>query len=467
MMSAMAHRGPDGSGMLRGNGIGLGHRRLSIIDIEGGAQPMSSADGSMSVVFNGEIYNYVELRAELAARGCRFTTHSDTEVLLHLYECMGVEMLSRLNGMFAFALWDRARDTVMLARDRVGKKPLYYRVDGGNLLFASELKALLTHSAIARCVAVDALDDYLAYGYVPGASCIISGVSKLPPGEVLVWRRGSWHVHRYWDIRMEHGTATNERQWLDELERRLLDAVRIRLRSDVPLGVFLSGGVDSSAVVALCSEVSSAPLKTFSVGFAERDFDELPDARVVADRFGTDHSELIVEDHDLSILPDIVYHLDEPFADPSALPTYYVCREARRHVTVCLSGDGGDELFAGYARYRQALAYQRWDWMGALGARGMAAAAAGAVPRALPGRGMLERMASRGPARYAGQVGIFSAAERVALIRPDCNVPVRPDGALFESYFAHERRRDLLTTLQHADQKTYLPDDILVKVDRM
>ena len=467
MRDTLTHRGPDGAGEFIGEGVGLGHRRLSIIDLEGGTQPMENEDGSLVLVFNGEIYNYLELKPDLERRGHRFRTTSDTEVILHLYEELGPRCVEALNGMFAFALWDQGRRRLLLARDRLGKKPLYYQQQGGSLIFASELKALRRHPRVRAEVSAAALDDYLAYGYVPYDRCILEGVRKLPPGCLLRWEKGAVRLERYWDVDFPEASGPDEATWLEELEQLLRDAIRIRLRSDVPLGVFLSGGIDSSGIAALASTEGAGRIKTFSIGFEEQDYDELAYARLSAERYGTEHHELIVRDHDLSVLPELMYHLDEPFADPSALPTYYVCREARKHVTVCLSGDGGDEVFAGYTRYRQAQRHGRWDALRGLGVNRLCGAVCGWVPRAVPGRGTLERLAAQGAQRYALQVGIFSAQERRDLLTGSNRTEVQPDGALFAPYFGSDVECDLVTRLQHADQKTYLPDDILVKVDRM
>ena len=465
----MAHRGPDADGLwLQGN-VGLGHRRLSIIDLAGGDQPMYNEDGSVVVVFNGEIYNYLELRPGLEERGHRLATVSDTEVIAHLYEEMGPDCLEPLNGMFAIALWDVKERRLLLARDRMGEKPLYYHLAGGTLVFASELKALLRFPQVKAEVDPQALDDYLAYGYVPADRCILAGVRKLPPGHRLIWQGGQVRVERYWDVSFQPAPVRDETEWLQELEDRLRTSVRIRLRSDVPLGVFLSGGIDSSAIVALASQEAVGRLKTFSIGFREAAFDELRYARQVAERFDTDHHELVVEDHDISILPRLAYHLDEPAADPSALPTYYVCREARRHVTVCVSGDGGDEVFAGYTRYQDALRYQTFDdWAGNFGLGQVCGLASRALPRHVRGQGALARLGARGADRWFLQTGKFFAEERRDLYQPDMARALQAKPWLYAPYFdGNGAGPDLLSRVQHADQKTYLPDDVLVKVDRM
>lgn len=467
MTDVLAHRGPDGRGFHFDDHAALGHRRLSIIDLAGGHQPMYNEDGALAIVFNGEIYNYLELRPELIRRGHRLRTSSDTEVILHLYEDLGPDCVQHLNGMFAFAIWNARDRSLFLARDRLGEKPLYYRVDEARLTFASEVKAILQAPGTRPELNPEALDAYLAYGYVPEDLCIIEGVRKLPPGCSLFWKDGRARIEPYWDVLFAEGNVPDEGEWMEELERRLRASIRIRLRSDVPLGVFLSGGVDSSAMVALASRECAGRLKTFSVGFEDADFSEVMWARRVAQQYGTEHQEIVVTDHDLSVLPSLAYHLDEPFADPSALPTFYVCREARRFVTVCLSGDGGDEVFAGYTRYAQAQRYERMDRFTRVGVRQLCGLMAGAVPRHLPGSGLMQRVGSEGADRWFGQCGKFTASERAALLRPEAGVLVREEPWLFERFFEQAEAQDLVSTLQHADQKTYLPDDILVKVDRM
>ncbi len=469
MNDVLTHRGPDGDGIHAGNHVILGHRRLSIIDLGGGAQPMYNDDRSLVITFNGEIYNYVEIKADLEKKGHTFATDSDTEVILHLYADKGINCVDDLNGMFAFAIWDEKNNTLFAARDRLGEKPLYYHHDrkSGRLVFASELKAVLLDNRINRKLSATALDDYLAYGYVPLDRCIVDGVQKLPPGHRLVWQDGCVRTDAYWDTSFPERTISNEQEWVDELSHRIAESVRIRLRSDVPLGVFLSGGIDSSAVVAVASEVSGRRVKTFSVGFQEADFDEMQYARMVVDKYNTDHQEIIVKDSDISILPDLVYHLDEPFADPSALPTYHVCREARQHVTVCLSGDGADEVFAGYGRYKEAQRHQKWHGVTDFGIRQLASVVPKLLPRHTPGRGAIERVAARGPDLYYAQMCKFTLDERTSLFRPEYHPDVHRSPWLFEPYFAGRNGSSIVTTLQHADQKTYLPDDILVKVDRM
>jgi asparagine synthase (glutamine-hydrolysing) len=461
----LRHRGPDGSGLLLRHNVGLGHRRLSIIDLAGGTQPMFNEDGSVAVVFNGEIYNYQELQHELEGLDHRFASASDTEVIVHAYEEWGVGCLQRFVGMFVLAIWDERDRSCLIARDRLGKKPLFYHAANGRLVFASELKALLEDPTVPRRVDVRALDDYLAYSYVPSDRCIFANVAKLPPAHWMRWKEGSLEVERYWKIDFTLGPQLREEEWAERVEAALRRSVRLRLRADVPLGIFLSGGIDSSAIAAIASQELGGPVKTFSIGFRRAEFDEVRYARLVADRYQTDHHELVVEDRDLSVLGDVAYHLDEPFGDPSALPTYMVCREARKHVTVCLSGDGGDEVFAGYRRYREALSYARLDRIPA-GLRRWASDTLGRIlPRAAWGRGFVERVGQSGLGRYFAQLSEFTADERRALLADHDPETVTEGPRCFEA-FLDEPANDLVARLQLIDQSNYLPDDILVKVDR-
>jgi asparagine synthase (glutamine-hydrolysing) len=462
----LRHRGPDGSGLYFRDNVGFGHRRLSIIDLAGGSQPMFNEDGTIAIVFNGEVYNYRELQKQLEGLGHRFTSICDTEAIIHAYEQWGPECLQRFVGMFAFALWDERNRTAFVARDRLGKKPLFYHWANGRLIFASEMKALLEHPAVPRAVDLGALDDYLAYSYVPVDRCIFTGVRKLPPGHWMRWKDGALEVERYWQVDFRPGPPLRDEEWAERVEEALRRSIRLRLRADVPLGVFLSGGIDSSAIAALASQELGGAVKTFSIGFKSADFDERSYARLVAERYATDHHELVVEDRDLSVLGDLAYHLDEPFGDPSALPTYMVCREARRHVTVCLSGDGSDELFAGYRRYREALKMARLDWIPEGLRRGLSAGLSRVLPAEAWGRGFVERFGQSGVGRYFAQLSEFTAAERRALL-VDHGSPVAADGPrCFEACLA-DPAPDVVARLQLIDQRNYLPDDILVKVDRM
>src|SRR5216683_68893 len=389
MTTAQAHRGPDGDGFVCRGGVGFGHRRLAIIDLVTGDQPMPNDDESIWIVFNGEIYNYRELRAELEARGTRFRTQSDTEVILRAYEAYGTECVTHLRGMFAFAVLDERARQVFLARDRVGIKPLVYHWDGRRLLFASELKGILQAADVPRELDLEALGEYLGYHYVAAPRTIFRAVRKLPPASTLTVSLdgGAPRLSRYWSLRFSPQPRVTEDEWIEGLQAQLAQAVRSHMVSDVPIGAFLSGGLDSSTVVALMAQASSTPIRTFSIGFAESDFDELAYARQVAARYGTDHYELVVKPSALDVLPKLAWHLDEPFADASAIPTYYVSKITREHVTVALSGDGGDESFAGYRRYAQALALAaRMDHNPARLARPLLRLASRLLPVGAPGQ---------------------------------------------------------------------------------
>jgi asparagine synthase (glutamine-hydrolysing) len=352
MNRAIVHRGPDDDGFYLNENVGLAMRRLSIIDLASGKQPIHSADRTKWIVYNGEIYNYQELRTDLANRGHKFYTNSDTEAIVHLYDEVGVDCLMYLRGMFAFAIWDEKEKELFVARDRVGKKPLLYsHQTNGDLIFGSEFSALLEHPAIARDVDPHAIDAYLSYLCVPAPLTAFKDIRKLEPGHWLKWKNGRIETRRYWLPDFSKKIKITEHDAIEETTRILRESTRIRMISEVPLGAFLSGGVDSSTVVALMAEESPKPVKTFSIGFEEQDFSELKYARRVAEHVGAEHNEFIVRPSALEILPTLVEHYGEPFADSSAIPTYYVARETRMHVTVALNGDGGDESFAGYERY--------------------------------------------------------------------------------------------------------------------
>ncbi|MCS6860271.1 MAG: asparagine synthase (glutamine-hydrolyzing) [Abditibacteriales bacterium] len=355
MLDALRHRGPDDEGVYADGGVALGQRRLAIIDLDTGHQPLSNEDGSVWITFNGEIYNFQSLREQLEKKGHQFRTHSDTETIVHAYETYGAECVQHLRGMFAFALWDAKEQQLFLARDRVGKKPLFYAQVNGQFLFASELQGLLQSPDIRREVELATIDEYLTYGYIPAPRTAFKGVFKLPPAHTLTVRvEGSgvrMEAERYWQLMYEPKLPLTEDEACERLLELLREAVRLRLISDVPLGAFLSGGIDSSAVVALMSELSDKPVKTFSIGFEEVAFNELDYARTVAQRFGTEHHEFIVRPNALEVVPKLVRHYGEPYADSSAVPSFYVAQMTRQHVTVALNGDGGDECFAGYERY--------------------------------------------------------------------------------------------------------------------
>jgi asparagine synthase (glutamine-hydrolysing) len=466
MARALVHRGPDGGGVHRDGALGIGMRRLSIIDLDTGSQPIANEDGTVWVVFNGEIYNYRELRSELKGRGHRFATASDTEVIVHLWEDLGERCVERLRGMFALAVWDAPRRTLLLARDRLGIKPLYYAETPRGVVFGSELKALLESPWIARNVDRHAAAVYLERGYVPDPLSILDGVSKLPPGHTMTVRDGRIvERRRYWSSTpfFESRTAAPaEAEAL--LWERLTDAVRSHLVSDVPLGAFLSGGVDSTTVVAIMAKEMGAQVKTFSIGFREPGFDELPYAREVAQAFGTEHHELLVGPEDLEVLDDVLAAFDEPFADSSAIPTYIVSRLARQHVTVALSGDGGDELFAGYERY---LVDRRRRLIGMVGDSGLGAPLrrlSTALPPGTRGKNYLYNLSLPRMERYLDAVSLFPARELDGLLERDGTNGVETS---FNTALREGRDLDPLSRLQDFDIQTYLPGDILTKLDRM
>jgi asparagine synthase (glutamine-hydrolysing) len=477
MTNALAHRGPNAQGLHVWPGAALGHRRLSIIDLSTGDQPIFSEDGRKAVILNGEIYNFRALRGELEARGHRFSTRSDTEVIVHAYEEYGLRCVERLQGMFAFALWDDAERRLLLARDRVGKKPLYYSQEGERLLFASELKALLQDGALKRAVNLEALDAYLSLGAVQAPLTILQDVFQLAPAHYLVWQNGGIRVAEYWDVPIGATVERSERQALEELGAVFENAVRARLVSDVPIGAFLSGGVDSSAVVEAMTRVSGRPVVTTSIGFREQAFNELEHARAVAQAVGSDHHEVMVEAKAAEILPRLAWHLDEPFADSSALPTYYVAKAARERVTVALSGDGGDEVFAGYqrrygmnrseARIRSRL--PQWLRHGLLGPLGRVYPKADWLPRPLRARYFLQNLGTTFERAYFADLCLLRDDEKAALLSPELRQHLRGHDPFvaFSRHFERTAGLDPLSRLLYVDLKTWLANDMLVKVDRM
>ncbi len=469
MRDVMRHRGPDEEGLYLEGNLGLGHRRLNIIDLSTGQQPMCNEDGTIWIVYNGEVYNFPELREDLSRKGHLFKTRSDTEVIIHAYEEYGPDCVQKLRGAFAFALWDERERCLMLARDRMGIKPLSYLMDDNRLVFASEIKAILEAEGVRRELDLAALDSYLKYQYVPAPQTIFAGLKKLPPGHVLVHKNGRTTIHRYWDLRFgAEGGAHPEEYYRERLLELLREAVKIRLMSDVPLGAFLSGGIDSSTVVALMSQVMDQPVKTFSVGFEEEDFSELRHARMVAERFGTDHHEFVVRPDALEVLPRLVWQFDEPFADSSAIPTYYVSRLAREYVTVCLSGDGGDETFAGYNRYEQAVKeHRRLDWLPLTLRRVVFGTMHRLLPEYVKGKGLTRRASLSPTGRYIEAVSIFPEQSRLALLTDEVRSELRDGQRRFlQGYFDQAQGLDYLSQLQYVDTMTYLPEDGLVKVDR-
>jgi asparagine synthase (glutamine-hydrolysing) len=466
MIGTLRHRGPDDRGLFTDAPAAIGAARLSIIDVAGGHQPLS-IDGAITVAQNGEIYNYVELRAELERAGRRFTTACDTEVIAHLYATDGVAGFSRMRGMFAVAIWDAPRQRLVLARDRAGKKPLYYIEQNGELLFGSETKAILAALDRVPDVSADALVDFFTFGYVAGDVAAFRGMRRLRPGTALVVDApsGASRVETFWrwPDAVERDVMP-EAEAIERLRAALSEAVRIRLRSDVPLGAFLSGGMDSAAVLALMTKHSARPVQTFTIGFGDAAYDELDDARATAEHFGADHHEHIVSPDCVRVAETLARHYDEPFADASAIPTFYVAELARRHVTVCLTGDGGDELFAGYTPYAEALARSGSAPLDAL--RAVIGAGARRVPVHARGKGRLSTLSLGPEAWFVWRRTVFPDYLLEAVVAPEVlaaaeDLPERRAVAALRS-----APGALLARLQRWDAQHYLPDDILVKVDR-
>jgi asparagine synthase (glutamine-hydrolysing) len=476
MGAVLAHRGPDDAGLYCQGSIGLVHRRLSIIDLSpAGHQPMANEDGTVWIVFNGEIYNFPALQPDLGRRGHRFRSKTDTEVILHLYEEYGVNCLQHLRGMFAFAIWDGRRRQLFLARDRLGKKPLCYHWDGEAFRFASEAKAILQDPAVEPRPDPAGISQYLTYGYVPSPGSAFQGMRRLPPAHYLTWHDGRAEVVRYWRLCRDRKLQRPEAEWCQEIRDRLQEAVRIRLISDVPLGAFLSGGIDSSAVVAMMSRASSGPVKTFSIGFDEPEYDELRYARLAAERYGTDHHELVVRPDAVDVLPKLSWHFDEPFADSSAVPTYYVSQMTRQHVTVALNGDAGDENFGGYDRYVANLLAASFDrWPGAALLRRAIRWGLHLWPRTggrrsllSRGRRFLDGLSEAPERRYARWFCHFYGDRKDDLLTPAFRASL--DGAdaleILLAAYRESDAPDFADATLGVDAGLYLPDDLLVKVD--
>jgi asparagine synthase (glutamine-hydrolysing) len=472
MCQQIVHRGPDDEGLYVADGAGLGMRRLSIIDLEGGHQPVLNEDRSSWIVYNGEIYNFLELRPELENRGHRFRTHCDTEVIIHLYEEMGADCVNKLRGMFALAIYDKTKRKLTLARDRLGKKPLHYAFHKGNLYFASEIKSILAVVPELAEVNSQGLLEYLNYGYVPDPITAFTGIHKLLPGHLLEFQDGKIHIRQYWDL-PEYDTHSpkNEEECLEELEQRLFEATKIRLISDVPLGAFLSGGIDSSTIVALMARASSGPVKTFSIGFKKDDFNEAHYARIVANKFGTDHHEMILEPDVVHTVEHLTSSLEEPFGDSSMLPTYYVSQMARQHVTVALSGDGGDEMFAGYDRYRVHAGRRIFEHIPEWARKFYRDQIFPRLPDGTRGRNFGYNASLSWQERYVDRLSFLPVFERgTPLLSHDFRqILTRSDdpGNVLRRYFAQAPAKDSVDQTLYVDTKTYLVSDILTKVDRM
>jgi asparagine synthase (glutamine-hydrolysing) len=474
MTGILAHRGPDGDGVHVDGPLGFGHRRLAILDLsEAGRQPMLTSDGRFAITFNGEIYNFLELRADLEQRGHRFRSNTDTEVLLAAYREFGVQAVDRLRGMFAFAIWDRATRTLFAARDRLGKKPLYYMLDRDGIAFASEPKAFLADPGFTPAPDLEAISHYLSYQYVPSPFTAFRGVQKLPPAHYLLVTDGQVRTERYWKLRYTPKRRITSEEACEELLGRLKEAVRLRLISDVPLGAFLSGGVDSSIIVALMAQLGSGPVKTFSIGFEEKEFDELPYARMVARRYGTDHHEFIVRPDAEQIFPSLVWHYNEPFADSSAIPTYYLSQLTRQHVTVALNGDGGDENFAGYTRYLPSQGLPGLCEQLPASVRRLACAAAQALPSATrsdawPARARrwAERLSMSPEERYAcGMMQFWPSLKADLCTEEFTRVGGRDSREIMLDAFRTTEAAELREAFLDADIAHYLPDALLAKVD--
>lgn len=476
MCAAITHRGPDEDGFYRKGHVGLAMRRLSIIDLAGGQQPIANPTRTAWIVFNGEIYNYQELRADLEKLGHTFRTNSDTEAIIQLYDRYGAECVKHLRGMFAFAIWDEAKQELFLARDRVGKKPLLYANLNGQLIFGSEFQALLQHPDISREVEPAALHHYLSFMCVPAPLTAYKQIRKLEPGHWLRWRRGEIEIQRYWLPEFAPKLRLSEAEAGAQALATLREAVRLRLISEVPLGAFLSGGVDSSAVVALMAQESSTPVKTFSIGFEEQDFSELHHARRVAEHLGAEHHEFIVKPDALEVLPTLVEHYGEPYADSSAVPTYYVARETRRHVTVALNGDGGDETFAGYERYAAMRLAERYHHLPRFLRSGVVEPALTAVPvpggfrnRAVRFQRFLRAASLPRDARYLRWVSAFDEPTKRELYTADFarEVSAAHSAEVLRPWLQHAENKGLgiVDATLLTDTLTYLPNDLLAKVD--
>jgi asparagine synthase (glutamine-hydrolysing) len=469
MCGAIVHRGPDEEGVYLGDGVALGMRRLSIIDLEGGQQPISNEDRSVWIVFNGEIYNYRELRRDLERNGHQFQTGSDTETIVHLYEEMGPRCVERLRGMFGFAIWDEKKRQLLLARDRMGIKPLYYTERNGELLFSSELKPILQQRQVPRAVDWGAANHLFTFLATPSDQSIVEGVRKLEPARVAVASSASpeLRITKYWDVQFTPNEKATEGELVEQLREMLTESVTLHQVSDVPVGAFLSGGLDSSAVVAMMAKPAAGRLKTFSIGFSESGFDELPYARQVAAQFGTDHHDLVLKPDVVKIVEDLTWYLDEPFGDTSAIPTYMVSKLASEHVKVVLSGDGGDELFAGYDKYVVEGRERERDRIPRPLRR-----AAGAVGRLMPegmtGRNFLRHLALDGAERYIDASTMFRADQMRQLFHADVYRRMAQSDPRAESLaMMTHGGDDWLAAVQYRDLHTYLPLDILTKVDRM
>lgn len=471
MAHPIIHRGPDDEGQYLNQNIGLGFRRLSIIDLHTGHQPLTNEYGNVWIVFNGEIYNFKELREELEAKGHIFRTSTDTETIVHLYEEYGEDCVKKLRGMFGFAIWDDREKVLFCARDRFGIKPFFYHINGSSFLFGSEIKNILQADGISQKVDMNVMDYYLTYGYTPVDKTIFKAIKKLEPAHTLHIKAGGEPViKKYWDIKFEPDYKKTEEEWCELIEHKLKEAIEMRMVSDVPLGAFLSGGIDSSSVVALMSQFSEQPIKTFSIGFNEAAFNELPYARDVAAMYKTDHHEKIVEPESIGLLPKLVSAYDEPFADSSAIPTYYVSKFAREYVTVVLSGDGGDELFAGYDHYPMAQNIQKYNMLPNSISQNLFGAIHKAIPAKVKGKGISYYL-SQPKEQIGAYISKFHQTEREKLYRPEAWAKIKSNPSENEKAAiitaAANNDSDAVSQMLELDMRTWLVDDILTKVDRV
>ena len=468
MCGAMVHRGPDDEGIHIGDGVAIGMRRLSIIDLAHGHQPISNEDGSVWIVFNGEIYNYAELRRRLESKGHVFRTNTDTETIVHLYEDVGPRCVEHLRGMFAFAIWDGRRRQVLLARDRLGIKPLYYAERNRELVFSSELKPLLQLEDMERTLSWKAVGHLFTFLVTPPDQSIVNGISKLEPARIAI---GTQHrplrVERYWDVAFEPNESATEDALVEGLREHLHDAITAHQIADVPVGAFLSGGIDSSAVVAMMARPAAGRLKTFSIGFAEAGFDELDHARAVAAQFDTDHYDLVLRPDVVRMVEDLTWYLDEPFGDTSAIPTFMVSKLAAEHVKVVLSGDGGDEIFGGYDKYVVESRERSLDRLHPR-IKSIAGTLGGILPYGTPGRRFLRHLSLAGASRYLDASSLFREDEFPQLFRHDALEEVAKYNAWSDDLWTLQgSATDWLSAIQYRDLNRYLPLDILTKVDRM
>jgi len=474
MNEAILHRGPDEDGFYVNGSVGLAMRRLAIIDLKGGQQPIHNQDRTAWIVFNGEIYNYLELREKLEKLGHTFYTNSDTEAIVHAYDQYGADCPNHLRGMFAFAIWNERDQELFLARDRVGKKPLLYSLVNGQLIFASEFSAMLLHPEVSRDIEPEALDYYLSFMCIPAPLTAYRAIRKLEPGHWLRWRKGEIEVQRYWQPDFTKKLAIDEEEAGERTVEILRDAVRVRLMSEVPLGAFLSGGIDSSAVVALMAQESSERVKTFSIGFDEQDFSELHHARRIAEHVGADHHEFIVRPDAVEVLPMLVEHYGEPYADSSAVPTYYVAKETRKHVTVALNGDGGDESFAGYERYVAMGLTEKYRRVPSFLRESVIKETINLIPTSPTKRSMarsvkrlLDGVSRPRVDRYTHWVSVFNDETKKPLYSPffrEQTLQADPAG-LLGMWFKRANGIGIIDAMLLTDQMTYLPNDLLVKVD--